>query len=77
MCLFMCGLGSNCARLPDFSGGATPSVAVTLLLASVVQACVSGVSLGSYSRVLIALFGWFVGLFSTYVRGRDVSKHTQ
>jgi hypothetical protein len=47
------------------------------LLASEVLSCVSIVSLGSYSGVLIVVFGWFVGLFSTYVHERDVNRHTQ
>ena len=38
-CLFIGVLRSACARLPVFSGGATPGVFVSLLLASEVMAC--------------------------------------
>ena len=77
MYLFISDLRSACARLSVFSGGATPGVSDSFLLASEVLACVSFVSVGSYGGVLFALFGWLVGLFSTHVRERDVNKHTQ
>ncbi len=76
MCLFISDLRSACARLPVLSGGATPGVSVSLLLASEVLARVSFVYVGSYGGILFALFGWLVLLFSTYVRERDVNKHT-
>ena len=47
------------------------------MLASVVLSCVNVVSVGSFSGVLIALFGCLVGLLSTYVHEIDVSMHTQ
>jgi hypothetical protein len=75
--LFGYGLRSACAGLPAFSGGPTPSVAVTLSLALVVLACIPALYVGSYCGVLVALFGWFMGLFSTYVYDKDVNKHTQ
>ncbi len=77
MCLFDGDLRSACARFPVFSRVATPGVAVSLLLASEVRAFVSVVSVGSNGGVLFALFAWLVGLFSTYVHERDVSRHTQ
>ena len=76
MCLVISVLRSGRARLPIISGSATPGFSVSLL-ASEVMSCGSIVSVGSYSGVLIVVFGWFVGLFSTYVHERDVNRHTQ
>ena len=65
--------------MPDaqFSPEALHRGSSVSLLASAVLSCVSVAFVGSYSGDLIAVFGWFVGLFSTYVQERDVNKHTQ
>ena len=76
MCMVSSVLRSGCARLPIISGSATPGFSVSLL-ASEVLSCGSIVFVRPYSGVLIDVFGWFVGLFSTYVQERDVNKHTQ
>ena len=75
-CLVSSVLRSACARLLVISGSATPGSSVSLL-ASAVLSCVFVAYVGSYSGNLIVVFGWFVGLFSTYVQERDVNKHTQ
>ena len=74
---FVVSVPLECARFPVFSEGASSSVAVPVMLASVVISCVTIVSVGSFSGVLIALFGCLVGLFITYVHEIDVNKHTQ
>ena len=76
MCLVSSVLRSACARLLVISGSATPGVSVSLL-GSEVLSCVFVVFVRSYSGVSIVLFGLFVGLFSTYVHERDVSRHAQ
>ncbi len=66
-----------CARLVDVSIGAYLGVAVPVVLASVVLACVTVVSVISFNGVVSVLFGFLAGEFSTCVYDKDVNKHAQ
>ena len=77
MSAFFCCNRSTRVRPTVFSGGPTPSVAVSPVLALGVRGCIPVVCMGSYCGVSFALVGCLVGLVSTYVYEKDVNRHAQ